>query len=406
MKPLMSLAMLCLLAMLAPAQAQPEAAGPSFQVEFLDGRSLPSATLKALSAQTAEFDADGQSTTAPLSDLEQLRRTTAAPEADAPFLPLVTLQNGSQLGGSEITVSKRTAELTTPWGKLAFPIGDVRSLRIAPADEKLESAWAEMTSRDTRNDLLVVRKGDALDFVAGVVGDITEKDIKLLVREREVALPRERAFGVVYVAQTSSTPVVCEATLATGDRLRLAAASLSGDQLVATLGGATKLSIPLLEVQSLDFTQGKVKSLADLPMTQSQFATSPLLTSASFEVRRNRNSLGRVLRIGDREFPRGLWIHSGASAVFRLGREYRRLTATIGLDSSSTELPRIAPRVKVQFLADGQPLETREIAWDHPPAPLELDVTGVRELEVRVEPQREIPGVLEHFVLGEARVIK
>ena len=51
-------------------------------------------------------------------------------------------------------------------------------------------------------------------------------------------------------------------------------------------------------------------------------------------------------------------------------------------------------------------MESREVAWNDPPSALDLDVSGVRELEIRVEPPREIPGVLEHLVLGEARVVK
>jgi hypothetical protein len=194
-------------------------------------------------------------------------------------------------------------------------------------------------------------------------------------------------------------------TLASGDRLRVSGISVAGDKLTLKLGAAG-IAVPLSEVVSLDFTLGKIKALADLPMTQSQFANSPLLTSASFEVRKNRNSLGKTLRIGNREFARGLWMHSGASATFRLGREYRRMTATLGIDSNSTELPRIAPKVKVVFSGDGKTIESREIAWDDEPKAIELDVSGVRELEVRVESPRGTPGILEHLVLGEARVIK
>lgn len=411
MKHLMILAAVCWLAPVPrlSAQAPAGAAKPdeaTFQVEFLFGKLRRQATLKSLGRENVEIEVDGVSSTIPVPELEQIRRDETQPEPESPFLPVVTLQNGSQLGGSSLKVAKRMVELTTPWGALSFPVGDVRSLRLAGVDEKLEAAWSEMAVRDNRNDLLVVRKGDALDFVAGVVGDVSEKDVKLLVREREVAVPRERVFGIVYVQQASPAAALCEVTLASGDRLRISELSLADGKLVATIGGSAKVSIPLEQVSSLDFTLGKVKSLGDLPMTQTQFAKSPLLTSASFEVRKNRNSLGRVLRIGDREFPRGLWMHSGTSAMFRLGREYRRLTATIGLDWNSTELPRIAPHVKVVFVADGKPIETRDVAWDDAPADLELDVTGVRELEVRVESPREIPGVLEHFVLGEARVIK
>ncbi|HVJ87729.1 MAG TPA: NPCBM/NEW2 domain-containing protein, partial [Caulifigura sp.] len=267
-------------------------------------------------------------------------------------------------------------------------------------------AWGEMLTRESKQDLLVVRKGDALDFVAGVVGEVSEKDVKLLVGGRQAPVPRERVFGVVYVQQANVPRSLCEVVLGAGDRLRVSEVSLAGDQLVATIGGASRVSIPMTQIEAIDFTLGKVKSLGDLPMTQSQFAKSPLLTASAFEVRKNRNSLGRTLRIGDREFPKGLWMHSGASAVFRLGREYRRLTTTIGIDSNSTELPRIAPKVRVVFNGDGKAIETREVAWNDAPTPIEVDVTGVRELEVRVEPLRETPGVLEHLILGEARVIQ
>jgi len=378
---------------------------PAFQVQRLDGKSLAGATLKSLSPEAVEVDVEGTPETIPLKELEQLRQTEPLPTPELPFLPTVVLQNGSQLGGSVAKVAQRAVDLTTKWGVLSLAVSDVRSLRLAAPDDKLEAAWAEMAVRDTKNDLLVIRKGDALDFVAGVVGEINEKEVKLLVGQRAVAVPRERVFGIVYVAQPSAKPPVCEVTLASGDRFRLTELSLAGDNLLASLGGA-KVSLPLKEVATLDFTLGKVKSLADLPMTQAQFAKSPLLTSAAFTVRKNRNSLGKTLRIGTREFPRGLWMHSGTVATFRLGREYRRLTATLGLDSNSTELPRIAPRVKVVISGDGKPLDSREIAWNDAPFPLELDVSGIRELEIRVESSREIPGILEHLVLGEARVIQ
>jgi hypothetical protein len=403
MKSLLLIAAVCVGVL--PDSVLAQSSSPTFQVDRLSGNSLSEVTLKNVTPEGIDVDAGGTATSIPLSDVEQLRRTERPAEPDEPFLPVVALQNGSQFGGTGLKVARRTLELTTGWGGVSFPIGEVRWLRVAAANDKLEAAWEEMIARDSRNDLLVVVKGEALDFAAGVVGDITDKEVKLLVKEREIAVARERMFGVVYARQPAGPPPLCEVALASGDRLRVTELSVTGDKLAVKFG-ATKASLPLSEVAVLDFTLGKIKALADLPMTQTQFAKSPLLTSASFEVRKNRNSLGKTLRIGNREFPRGLWMHSGTSATFRLGREYRRLTATIGLDSNSTELPRIAPRVKLVISGDGKTIETREVAWDDAPAAIELDVAGVRELEVRVESPRDMPGVLEHLVLGEARVIK
>lgn len=379
---------------------------PAFDVQLLDGKSLKAVTIKSLTRDAVDIEgADGPSSVL-LSELEQLRAADAAADEGVSRAVEARLQNGTVLGGDAIRITKRIVEVTTPLGLMSFPVSEVRSLRLAATDEKLTTAWTEISSRESKNDLLVVRKGDALDFVAGVVGDVSEKDVKLLVQKREVTVPRERVFGVVYVAQGTGSRAVCEVQLASGDRLRASEISLAGDQLLATLGSQAKAAVPLRQVTLLDFTLGKVKSLSDLPMTQSQFAKSPLLTAATFAVRTNRTSLGDTLRIGDREFPRGLWLHSGTSAVFRLGRDYRRLTATVGLDSNSHELARVAPSVKLVILGDGQEIYRADVAWDAAAKAVEVDVAGVRELEVRVEPSRDTPGILEHLVLGEPRVIR
>ncbi|HVJ68044.1 MAG TPA: hypothetical protein VM510_08680, partial [Caulifigura sp.] len=194
----------------SPGSADKSGDNARFATERLFGKLREVGTLKSITRDNVELEVDGATNKVPLQELEQLRRQEPLEEPENPFLPVVTLQNGSVLGASSVKVSKRVAEVNTVFGTLAFPIAEIRWLRLAAVDEKMDAAWAEVTARDTKNDLLVVRKGDALDFVAGVIGDITDKEVKLLVRDREVGVPRERVFGVVYVQQPGPPTAMCE----------------------------------------------------------------------------------------------------------------------------------------------------------------------------------------------------
>jgi hypothetical protein len=278
---------------------------------------------------------------------------------------------------------------------------------MMPVTESVKNTWADLVTRDTRNDLLVIRKGEALEFVGGVVGDISEKDVKLLVRNREVAVPRTQVFGVIYVrAQAAPPPAICEVQTLRGDRLHARNLALSEDALTVSLIDEASLTIPVSDLAAIDFTLGRVKALGDVPMDQKQHAASVILTPSVFEIRKNHTSLGQPLRIGDRDYSRGLWFHSGATGTFRLQRQFQKLTATVGLDANSTELSRVAPEVKLTITGDGKPLFEAQVAWNDAPLPLDLDVSGVRDLEIRVDSLQETPGILEHLDLGDARLIR
>jgi hypothetical protein len=304
-------------------------------------------------------------------------------------------------------VQQRTARLTTPFGDLSLPSTAIRTVRLAPLEETLAAAWSELATRENRNDLLIVRKGEALDFVGGVIGEISDKEIKLLVRDREVALPRERAFGLIFVRQATAQQLpLCELQTLAGDRLKVRGLELRNDALAARLATAGDVTVPLSKLSAIDFTLGRVKALADLLVEQVPHASSVILTPSLLEIHRNRTPLGQPLRIGDRDYSRGIWIHSGVTATFRLGREYRRFTGVMGLDSNSPEIGRYTPSVKVTISGDGKVLSEADVAWDDEPRNLDLDVSGVRDLEIRVQSPQQTPGILEHLDIGDARVIK
>ncbi|MDA7527550.1 NPCBM/NEW2 domain-containing protein, partial [bacterium] len=70
------------------------------------------------------------------------------------------------------------------------------------------------------------------------------------------------------------------------------------------------------------------------------------------------------------------------------------------------KMPRFQPKVNLVIEGDGEKLFSQEYSWDAPAEQLNIDLSNVRELVIRVESLGVAKGILEHFALGDAQVIK
>jgi hypothetical protein len=96
-----------------------------------------------------------------------------------------------------------------------------------------------------------------------------------------------------------------------------------------------------------------------------------------------------------------LSIHSRSVLVFRWKEAYRKLTADVGIDS------RVHGRGNVVLVitGDGKELFRQTIAGTDPPLPLDLNIEGVRRLEILVD-FGETLDVADHLNFCNARVVK
>ncbi|REJ74288.1 MAG: hypothetical protein DWQ34_25500 [Planctomycetota bacterium] len=321
----------------------------------------------------------------------------------------VRLVDGSLIYCGGYRATNEAATLSSPLlGDLEVPRDRLKSVRLAELETTIEEKWEELRRRESTTDLLVVRKEDALDFLGGAVGEVTGEAVNLLVGQRDIDVPRTRVFGLVTPSpMVDEDRVVCELLLDTGDRLRLTRAVLDGDQLTGKMASGPEINVPIENVKSIDFGLGRLRYLSDLQET-AQYKPVGFVTSEFVQkLRKNENSLGGSLQIGREVFRRGLWIHSGTTLRYRINRDYRKLQGVLGVERSAGNCARLEPRMKVTILADGKPLFESEVAWGEDPHRLDLDVEGVRDLEIRVEPvSDETIGACEHLAIGDARVVK
>ncbi|MEZ6050900.1 MAG: NPCBM/NEW2 domain-containing protein [Planctomycetaceae bacterium] len=374
-------------------------------VATLDGQQL-SGDVQSLSNTEIVLTVDGEPRTFALKELKELTPSeTSVTTTTAPSAPALRLHDGSVLTPSTISAANQQFVLVDDkLGEMMVPKASVQSLRLALLDSKIASAWEELLQRDTRDDLVVIRKGDALDHVGGVVSTIGETSISVLIDGRAVDLPRQRVFGVIYAgSETKGVEPLCLIELTDGQRLAATEIRLDNDAFVIKTVGENVLTVGASDVSRIDFSLGKIEYLTAMePVSVTYPVDHPLFLEEVWKYRSGRNSRGKPLTLGSQQYDNGLWMHSGTVLRYRLGRQYRRFHCLMGIDG---DLGACMPQVGLEIRGDGRVLFESQVARDDDPRELDLEVADVRELEIEVT-STDTNGICEHLDLVEARLIK
>ncbi|MFG0295980.1 MAG: hypothetical protein ACF8PG_08755, partial [Maioricimonas sp. JB045] len=126
-------------------------------------------SLEAVADQEIRLGTDDGPQTLPLSEVQKISFGEADAKARPPVDAVeIKLADGSLLHASTLTASVQKTSIASPaLGEASLQTSLVQSVRLATIDERVSAAWDELSARKTQNDLLVIRKGDALDFAAG-----------------------------------------------------------------------------------------------------------------------------------------------------------------------------------------------------------------------------------------------
>ena len=384
-------------------------AGPPVTLTRLNGSSLQG-ELVSLTESEVELSGDSGTQKVPTDEVMRIDVRDIAPPGPNAEAVVVTMVDGSQIQLSNLTTDGTTASSQSPLVNDSVSMRQVSTIRFRPLEDSIASTWQDFIDRNARDDLLVTRRGDVLDYVAGSVGSITEDKVAMVVRGRELAAPRERVFGIIYARDQPGRKQGIAARTLAGDTLQAKSVRLNGENLELTTASLGTVTIPQSDLHSLDYGGGRIRFLADLPFDASESkspdAEAPIVWFVSANSPAGTGGQA-PLRLGDREFRRGLWLHSGASVRYRLNREFTQLRALAGFDLTHvTRMPQFEPRVALRIVGDGKELYQKEFSWNDEPQPLEVDVTDVRELVIEVRSLGGRQGILEHFALADAQLIQ
>jgi len=360
-------------------------------------------TLKQLSAVSLVIAGKKGEQRISLADILDVRISASAQPAAVATGPIVVLNDGSRIGCRAVVTSARTVTLETQRiGRVSVPLADVAHIRFAPADSRVDAAWRKLTARKSKRDMLIVRKKNVLDHLDGVVGIVDEKFVRFLLSGNEIPVKRERVFGVIYTRpQAIMRKAFCRITLVGDDRLDVSRVTLDSGRFQARLRSGRTVQIAPQSVRRLDFSAGKVQYLSAMEPRDVRY--TPVFDE-DFRYQRDHTWERKPLRVGGKTYTRGLWIHSKTSLRYRLAGAFRRFQAVMGIDD---DVRGRGGDVHVVIRGDGKTLFGSDVKDGDKPRTLDLDVRGVRDLEILVDfagPQDA--GTADHLDLADARVTK
>ncbi len=391
---------------------------PVIQVATLAGEQHQGA-LEAFSPEAIVVKTDSKSVTIPVSEVLLIRSTqsTAVSPNDSRYemrlvdMTRLRVQSVVSSGTISTVVHSRL-------GELKIPTANISSIRFSPSEPKMDAEWNQLLDRAIKKDVVAIRKGDVLDHLDGVIGSLNEATMQFQMDSDEIAIKREKVFGLIYSKRVSlAKKAIAQLELVTGDQLALKQIQWNGTAWTAILVTGLEVEVPPDLFFTLDYSLGKVAFLSDMqPRTakHTPFWDPQINLPGSYvvnEYRRDKNFDGTPISLGETTYAKGLAIHSQSLLKYRLGGDYRRFQAVMGIGD---EVP--SGDVDVTLKGDNKILFKGAVKANEPatkgslrraaPQHLDIDVTGVVELEIFVDYGSDKRDIGDRLYLANARAVK
>jgi len=380
---------------------------PQFEVQLLDGQPV--------SGSIAAMDDDKvtiETTDGPVVvDVGKLLRIVAAPPGKVLATETavwVDLVDGSSVVGSDYSATEGRARITFADKQYAeLSVERVAAVRFQTQTVTVAAEWSRILDMNNDSDVLVVRKGEAINYHGGLLGDVDRTTVQFNLDGDVLPVKRGKVLGVIYYHRDNVflPQSVCSVSDTGGSRWVVSSLALSGDMMKLTTPAGLTVSRPLRQISQIDFSSGKVTYLSDLKPESVNWSpyfgnTDKLPALRKFFAPREDSSLASgKLRLGGKVYDKGLALHSRCELVYRLPARFSRFKATAGIDDS------VRPHGNVRLVISGDDRTLLETTIDgtDPPKPIDLDVSGVRRLTILVDFGQRLD-VADHLDLCEARI--
>ena len=363
-----------------------------------------SGSLKSLSQSSAVIQTKQGDIEVPADQIMKITfpAENGQPETVSDSYIRVTITDHSELAGSTVKSDGQHLSITTEeLGKLQIPAQKVKSVLFSKLDDNLRTQWELLTKKESRDDLLVIKKGETLDFLPGVVTQFDDTNVLFLYEGNEIPVRREKVFGIIHPhPYTPAEQVICRIETTAGNSLFVQEISLEDDTFRVRTGPDHFITIPKTQMRLIDFSLGRIVYLSDMPHESVEY--TPYF-DVVWEYQRDKTIDGSALKLGNQEYSKGLWIHSKTRLTYRLAGDFSRFQALIGIDASVAESG--LGHVHVVITADEKVLFEEDISAFTAPQKIDLDITGHRFLSLLVDFGEGL-NIGDRLDLVEARLIK
>lgn len=289
-------------------------------------------------------------------------------------------------------------------GTFKIPTNQVASIRLQKEDRRLAESWKNLLAKESQEDRLIVKKEEVLDFLGGVIGEVSPERIKFFLDNEEIEVNAERVYGLIYSRKVELPQQGVRVLLKGGDRFVGQKVSLDGENCRVDLGGDEPLQIPAASVVELDYSFGKVQYLSELEPRSVEY--TPMF-NVTWQYRRDKSLDGNPIRLNRKVFSRGLSIHSKTALTYRLPSGYRRFRGLMGIDDEISKVGGDVDVVIESLDSNGvaKELLKANVHLHEPPRPVDLEIEGARDLRITVDFGEGLD-IGDHLDLAEARIVR
>lgn len=370
-----------------PVEVRP-LAGPSLRGE-----------LSELSLEAVVLQTDGGPQRLDVARLQEISAFDAAKPADRPVTVWVELIDGSLICSDNCTAVAGMATVSIMDGrKLPIRTAAIHAVRFRDyaSAPQLADRWRQIATAKASGDSLVVRRGDNLDQVTGVIRDLTDEIVYFESEGDVIQAKRAKLDGLLYYH-----PAIGElprrsalVTEVSGTQWSVKSLHKANDRLEIVSVAGVPVSLPLTDLSRIDFSSGNSQWLDALEPESIQWR--PFI-----ETKLTGAWLARPLLLAGQAYERGLRVQSRTELVYRLTGDFRQFQALVGMDD------RIRPNGDVRLVVSGDDRElfSQTITGSDEPLPLSLDITGVKRLRILVDFGEQVD-IADFLNLCDARITK
>jgi NPCBM/NEW2 domain len=344
-----------------------------------------------------------------IDELVSLRLAAVSSDGDEEPASYVELTDGTLLPADDIRVAGGRLSMTVaaPGSDqkepLIVPARLVAAVRLTALKPAAAELWQEIRNERHSSDVLVIakRRGETLDYLPGVLGDVTEDNIEFKYDGEPLQIDREKVTGFIYFRRLAETSPEPRCILHGRSGLRASASSvrLAEDVLHITTLTGVKFDWPLADVEFADFSAGKIRYVSDIAESTARWTPLVTLPSGATQAaefgkpRRDRSAFGGPLTLlvpdaestdspaHERTFSKGLSLRSRTEMAYRLPAGFTRFTAIAGIEPATST----TGNVQLSIYGDDRPLLEAAISGDDPPREIDLDIAGIKRLKIVVD---------------------
>lgn len=368
-------------------------------VELRDGTNFEG-QLQNIDRDTAAFVVDGNVKAIAVGNINRIQYSSQ-PAEPSDIANSVVLVDGSEFFCIAFTiVDRELIGKTETDTEFRIKSRLIDSIRFPSVDTEFKKSWKKIVQAQRESDALVVSRDEKLQMIDGIFGDVAAESVSFTVGERTADVKRSRLAGMLFYRRVADelAPSVFVLKMEDGSSVQVQSLKVENEKLeVRTVAGAS-FAVEPASISSLDFMSKRELWLTDLEPATNDW--TPLISGSSvlgslkkFSMAKiDRGFSGKPLAVMNRdddgswerkEFAKGFAIKGGGKLSFLLGRQYQRLTGSIGFDpdANSTGVAKLIIQVdgmdRVEQVLDAAKMKK--------PFPLDIELNESDRIVFQIE---------------------